>query len=49
MDERSIDICNRSAPDRAGVFQKDPLFETEVFNSLCYHSTCARRDRYALV
>jgi hypothetical protein len=26
MDERSIDICDRSATDRAGVVRKDPLF-----------------------
>jgi hypothetical protein len=49
MDERSIDTCDRSAPDMAGAVQKDPFSGSEVFDSFCYHSTRARRDRYALV
>jgi hypothetical protein len=40
MDERSIDTCDRSAPDRAGAVQKDPFIVTDSF---CYHSTRTRR------
>lgn len=34
MDERSIDTCDRSAPDRASAIQKDPLFGSEVIDSV---------------
>jgi hypothetical protein len=46
MDERSIDTCDRSAPDRASAIQKDPLFGSD---SVYYYSTRVRRARYASV